>query len=308
MLPNIKCLAFKFEQIPFIIVRDCYPALFSLIITRKSPIRVALSGTPGIGKTCFLMYFLWRLLRSELQSSHKFPRILFHNTRGNRFVLEVDGSVLPLIDQPGYAEAQSTYPDMWYLVDSAEPELTPYLNILLVTSLNQNLVKHHYKDAIPFATWYMPLWTDLEINLLLAATGDSPTVRANQKKFGNVPRSLFISKEDYLPVVERDWSIAVGEFTRRSLISILSGSEKEARIFHLVVHVEVPEWSRIDPNTNLPKNDFTTISLKFASEMSQEAIARNLCEFRSQELESLLNAAAANPIFASLYDAFACYL
>ena len=64
--------------------------------------------------------------------------------------------------------------------------------------------------------------------------------------------------------------------------------------------MEVPEWNRIDPNTGLAKNDFMTIFLKFASEMALNEIVRNLCVNRSQELESLLEAASTTSIAASL--------
>ena len=87
-------------------------------------------------------------MRSELELSSEYPRILFHDKEGDRFVLHEDGSVYLLIEQPGYAAEP---------VDSVAPELTPYLNILLVTSLKENLAKHHNKDAISFAKWCMPL-------------------------------------------------------------------------------------------------------------------------------------------------------
>jgi hypothetical protein len=300
MLPDAKCPVFKYGQLSFITVRDCYPRLFDRIVNRAPLVRVALSGTPGIGKTCFLIYFLWRLVVSELKSSNLFPRILFHDKKGDRFVLQEDGSVYPLINQPGYAQDQEDHPNMWYLVDSIDPELTPYLNILLVTSPNENLVKHHNKDAIPFATWYMPLWDENEIDALIAIEGDSPVVRNNQKKFGNIPRTLFTTHEDSLFELEKAWDKAVGSITRQALINVLAGSDKDAKIFHHVIHVHVPKWSAVDPNTGLNLNDFTTTHLKFASEMSQEAIIVNLCKVRSHELESLLEEAATASIAASL--------
>jgi hypothetical protein len=35
---------------------------------------------------------------------------LFHDKKGDRFVLHEDGSVYPLIDQSGYADDQEDYP------------------------------------------------------------------------------------------------------------------------------------------------------------------------------------------------------
>lgn len=290
MLPDEQCPVFKFEHESFIVVRECYPILFECIVKRAPKARVALSGTPGIGKTCFLMYFLWRLI---LQSSKEYPRILFHDCEGDRFVLYEDGSVQPLIDQPAYAKAQKARPNMWYLVDSVVPEATSFINILLVTSPNENLVKTHVRTASPFATWYMPSWAEHEIECLIALKGDSPVVRKNQEKFGNIPRSLYAGKDSSLAELEKAWEDAVGSITRRALINVLSGSDGSSKIFHHVIHVEVPEW-------NLPKCDFTTIYLKFASPMSQKAIVENLCVGRSQELESLLQDTATTSIAASL--------
>ena len=71
-------------------------------------------------------------------------------------------------------------------------------------------------------------------------------------------------------------------------------------MYHLVVHVEVPEWNSTDLSTGLPKYDFTTIHLKFASAMSQDEIVKTLCAHRAEELESLLEAASTTSIAASL--------
>ena len=300
VLPNCKCPMFEFEQRSFIAVRDCYAVLFNCIFNQKTKVRVALTGTPGIGKTCFLIYFLWRLIDSGLSSSDKYPQILFHDKGRDRFVLHDDGSVHPLIDQPGYAQAQRNHPDMWYLVDSVAPELTGYMNILLVASHTRDLIKHHYKDAIPFGTLYMPSWTDYEIENLIALNRDSPVVRKNQEKFGNIPRSLFTSLGDSLAEVEEDWEEAVGSFSHKALFSAFFGSGKDAKNIHHLVHVEVPEWNKIDPNTGLPKHDFWTMYLKFASQMSQDAIVTNLCEVRPHDLKSLLDDAAGASIDAPL--------
>jgi hypothetical protein len=298
VLPEEKCPVFKFGQQSFIVIRDCYLRLFEQIVNRVHLLRVALSGTPGIGKTSFLIYFLWRLLRSEIQSYNKYPRILFHDKKSDRFVLHEDGSVYPLVDQPGYAGDQEKHPNMWYLVDSVAPELTRYLNILLVTSPNENLIKDHNKDAIPFCTLYMPLWDENEIEALITLKGgDSKVIRENQKKFGNIPRSLFTSQGDSLSGLENAWENAVGGVTRQALFNVLSGSEKDAKIFHHVIHVEVPNWRNVDSVT---ENDFTATRLKFASQMTQDAIIRNLCDVRSRELESLLEEAATTSIASSL--------
>ena len=300
LLPDINCPMFGFEEQSFIVVRDCYPVLFDLIMKRASPVRVALAGTPGIGKTCFLIYFLWRLLHSELQSSDNFPRVLFHDKERDRFVIHENGSVLPLIDQPGYAFAQRAHPDIWYLVDSVEPELTVYTNILLVAPPDRSLVKHHNKDAIPFATWYMPLWTEREIEDLIALRGDSPVIRLNQEKFGNIPRSLFTSQEDSLASLAKAWEEAVRSVTRQALTNAFFGSKKDTSIVHHVIHMEVPKWRNMNSNTGLPKNDFTTMYLKFASQMSQEAIITNLCENRPQDLQSFLESAPSASIAGNL--------
>ncbi len=298
VLPEEKCHVFKFGEQSFIAIRDCYLRLFDRIANRVPLLRVSLSGTPGIGKTSFLIYFLWRLLRSEIESLNKYPRILFHDKKGDRFVLHEDGSVYPLVDQPGYAEDQENHPNMWYLVDSVAPELTRYLNILLVTSPNENLIKDHNKDAIPFCTLYMPLWDENEIEALITFKGgDSKVIHENKKKFGNIPRSLFTSQGDSLSGLEKAWEKAVGGVTRHTLINVLSGSEKDAKIFHYVIHVDVPNWRNVDPVT---ENDFTGTRLKFASQMTQDAIIRNLCEVRSGELESLLEEAATASIASSL--------
>ena len=44
-------------------VRKCYPDLYNIIKGGISKVvNIAITGTPGIGKSCFLLYFILRLL------------------------------------------------------------------------------------------------------------------------------------------------------------------------------------------------------------------------------------------------------
>jgi hypothetical protein len=64
-----------------------------------------------------------------------------------------------------------------------------------VTSPDENLVKDHNnnKDAIPFATWYMPQWDENEIEALIALKGD--IIRSGFGRDGNLVSKFEISVE-----------------------------------------------------------------------------------------------------------------
>ncbi|CAB4435540.1 unnamed protein product [Rhizophagus irregularis] len=101
-------------QQPKLYIRQDYKALYQIINKKNLDPKFLINGTSGIGKSCFLLYLLVRLLCSSDDVT-----IIFQTTQSEIFY-RFKGSELDV----GNFEDASYYlyiPDTWYLVDAKPP-------------------------------------------------------------------------------------------------------------------------------------------------------------------------------------------
>jgi hypothetical protein len=104
-------------------VRTCYPPLYERVVLEK---RSVLLGTPGIGKSMFGLYFLWRLL----QKRH---RVVYQSAGGQCVVLNPGAQ--PLLYAQGSPRVLELLlrDETFYVVDGRPPE-EGLCSTLLITS------------------------------------------------------------------------------------------------------------------------------------------------------------------------------
>lgn len=212
-LVSAQLLRFSSDKLgifpPFILVRSCYEQLYDFwselsgtkIFAGTSP-AAHMWGTPGIGKSVFLLYCADRALRE----GHTVA--LHHDQAPNVvFVLRPGGGV----------EEQDPNdpldPGVWYLVDSVpKPVDRPWNPTLLVAS-SSYVGMMRMVTAVPSAApqpLLMPVWSADEICLAAVASGRAPgspefeDVVSAYNWHGGVPRWVLIRSPDVAGIAVDD--------------------------------------------------------------------------------------------------------
>ena len=101
-----------------IFVRPCYPQLYDILVTRRNAV---LLGTPGIGKSTAVLYFIWRLLR-ETSPSLQFKYIVFRPQQKADMFLVFDAGTVVVVD--GSALLKLSVPNALVIYDGCTPDFT----------------------------------------------------------------------------------------------------------------------------------------------------------------------------------------
>jgi hypothetical protein len=163
--------------------RTLYDRLIDIILPRDQwsmNQKIHLTGTPGIGKTTFIIYMMWKLIRHRLQpafiySSLKSHGFFYCKGREVRFCSSApeDDRVIRLVD--GNDEFALTY--------SAEP-------VILLTSPRSTNFNEFKK--LEHEKFYLNIWSFEEIIKCAEKNQiDVERVKLFYHHFGGVPRSVF---------------------------------------------------------------------------------------------------------------------
>ncbi|KAG4038138.1 hypothetical protein PC123_g26300 [Phytophthora cactorum] len=117
------------------------------------------TGTPGVGKSVFVYYVMWRLIKDR-------KRVLLFEGEGNFYF---DGTTMFTCKAlPDKSNLQFWSPDLWCLVDSLDPTSIPGLpyrrcSVLLASTPRRDCIGEFKKLAPTPDVFYMPLWTKEEL-------------------------------------------------------------------------------------------------------------------------------------------------
>ncbi|CEG46305.1 P-loop containing nucleoside triphosphate hydrolase [Plasmopara halstedii] len=120
------------------------------------------TGTPGIGKSVFVYYVMWRLIKQQ-------KRVLFLTAEPPIYF---DGNTVWEATQLPYSgNRQFWSPDLWCLVDSVDPTSIhgfPILNcsVLLASTPRRDSFGEFKKLPPTAVVLYMPLWTEEEFSAI----------------------------------------------------------------------------------------------------------------------------------------------
>ena len=178
-------------------IRKVYEDLFEIIWKNQDKendeklIRMAITGTPGIGKSIFLFYILWKLANMETRRT-----VILHRNmeRGCIYVFQDSGCW----ETFNYAEIASFLKDVntWYLTDTLDP---PPALVEAVTILVSSPARRHYSTFLKLLPMpplhYLPLWSLDELKLVASSYGRKPEIVEERfKKIGGIAR--FVLEED----------------------------------------------------------------------------------------------------------------
>jgi hypothetical protein len=277
-------------------IRTAYVDLFNIILeclADKKASRIhnfIITGTPGVGKSVFLFYVLWRLSQMEETEAVILRR---HLDRGRIFVFTKHGGFMTTkdVDIDPLLDKEST----WYLTDTLDP---PPGIAVATTLLVCSPARKHYSQFLKLGgtiKLYMPLWSWSEF--LRAA----PTYNVNAKDlasrykyFGGVAR--YVLEREVNPVkFLRESLNRIDSFSLKTLL-LDPGEEEYEKLVHSIIHYEV------DP-------DYSGFQVRLASSYVTERLLEKFVKYRRQELVQFIIDSASNPLLQSvrgaMFEAFA---
>ena len=230
-----------------IYIRKAYKDLFNIIWNNVYPVepnprrhRMAFTGTPGIGKTMFLFYVMWRLAHEETTKT-----VILHRQMNSKHIYGFQNDKCWVVPSSTDIGVFLNDPNNWYLADTLEP---PPDAVNAVTILVASPARRHYEtfsrylNAAPLR--YFPVWSLEELKLV--APFYSRELKDIEKRYymiGGVPRYVLEKNHDLETTIRG----AVGRLEIEKLPLIASGSvSKEDQVSHLIVQFVVDTSSYLD--------------------------------------------------------------
>jgi hypothetical protein len=258
------------QKIHSLYIRECYTQIASTMLTEsESKLRqkFIITGTPGIGKSIFLFYLVFRLVRERKRV------LLIYNPDKVYFDPQGQG-VSKIVSLPDSDDLEFWNDSLWCLFDargvtSSDLHQIPYdrCRFVLSTSPKRDLVNDFKKSMNP-RIFYMPIWTEDELEAIESSSNVVADWRERFKHMGGVPRYIFDSDED----VHRMLDQACAQCSLDDCIKMVGFdsviSDHCKSVIHRLVHI----------TSTAP---FTVSSVEFASKTVARAV------FRSKRKESL---------------------
>jgi NADH dehydrogenase [ubiquinone] 1 alpha subcomplex assembly factor 7 len=257
----------------------------------------AITGTPGIGKSVFLFYVLWRLARLEKQPE----AIVFHRAQddGLIYLFTSNGcfktKTLSAVDP--FLSKKTT----WYLTDTLDPPPTrTIMKTILVASPNRKHYKMFLKVHESVPLHYLEPWS-LEELLMAAPSYNLPAdiVKERYHILGGVSRHVFAIAKLSIEKTKGHISQAFQCFDFDQFSLITSNMYNAKRISHRLVHLFI--------NESTP--DCTEIYAKFGSRFILEKALNNYIQSSKAKLVDFLAVNKANPatkpLQGNLFEQFA---
>ncbi|KAG3092497.1 hypothetical protein PI125_g17129 [Phytophthora idaei] len=168
-------------------IRSSYRAIAKQALTNSSTdVKFAvMTGTPGIGKSVFIYFVMWRLIKDQ-------KRVLLFDS--DRYIYYDGNMMFTCTSLPDKFNEQFWSPDLWCLVDSMDPTSSaelPYrrCSVLRASTPRLDYVDEFRKSAPAPDVFYMPLWTREELARIAPLYPDAKDVWEKRWTcLGGVPR------------------------------------------------------------------------------------------------------------------------
>jgi len=231
-----------------VFIRQCFVDLADIFIRKigsNCEIKLSLTGTPGIGKSSFIVYFMYRLLKKRPE---EITHVLFHRA-DNELVLFnlVDNNSPPvMIDNKNPHGGQ--WPKKWLIVSDASDCLSGITAspMLWISSPRPKAFRDYEQKQCDTVNCHcMPVWEREEIIDLVMTNDLTNNVDENNAAlikfdfFGGVPRTLFKISEEK----ENDFRgqiISKIHAAAKDVFAAVSVNSDSHEVSHQLVHM-VPE-------------------------------------------------------------------
>jgi hypothetical protein len=281
------------DKFKVLYIRKAYEDLFKIICGNLEPTNpenrlrgMALTGTPGIGKSIFLFYILWRLANAESTKT-----VILHrrSDRGNIFIFQNNGCrVACNLDRiDGFLNDPST----WYLTDALleSPDESKAVTIV-VSSPARRYYSEFLKRSHVAPLHYLPTWSLEELQLVAPFYPITETdIKDRYNMIGGIPRYVIEKKDDLDELIRH----AVGRIEIKKFPLIVSGSvSKEDQVSHLIVQFVVDTAS------------YLKFTLQMASSYATEKAMELFISNQEEEMKRFILNTTPLPALATLRGPF----
>ncbi|EGF84177.1 hypothetical protein BATDEDRAFT_84908 [Batrachochytrium dendrobatidis JAM81] len=257
-----KLLPYPQNEVQKLYVRKCYKDVFKLLLAQIGDKKksFAISGTPGIGKSLFFVYILYRLIKGSRKKTL--------SLKPNRIVYQV-GSTYECFDLQQQFVARTTRfdaeelvrkQDTFYVIDgrTSEPLVSSCI-VLFISSPRSEWYKEFVKQKMA-KEWYFPVWTFKELQACwLHCYPDlrSKTFKKRYRIYGGVARSVFDTSSDPIKKALADVNAvkgtqSIGELTKafttsHTLLHVIVSDDGKYEFLHLDIaskYVGEKLWQR----------------------------------------------------------------
>ena len=249
------------------------------------------TGTPGIGKSLFLLFFLWNLLKENKRVIFIFsPDIIYFDNRGNISRLEKDNFDFV------HKGIDFWNRDLWCLFDAKDQKDLmgiPYIrcNFILSMSPRRDLINDFVKEA-EYTTFYMPIWKESELKNIFAWYPKAIKYWEDRFKIlGGIPRFVLEKLQDTASDLLTE---AIRECTLDDCIKTIglkSQLTEKSKYSHRLVHMT-------------SKFPYEESSVEFASDYAFELICQKHNDEAQQKMNNLLISCEGQPLMNRLCSYF----
>ena len=170
-----------------LLYRECYNRVFTAIF--DCDVGISQTGTPGIGKSVFLTFLLYELLRlGKTVFYRSSTKVTYKFTRAYQAKLGKEFDCATVRDNP----------NNWFLYDSVQPDYNGERVVLAACPKHLQAYRHFYRDSTAI---YLPPWTLEELLAVRSAVHrsvDEEYVRLMYGVFGGVARIIFVTRFKYI--------------------------------------------------------------------------------------------------------------
>jgi hypothetical protein len=266
-------------------VRESYRTIASSI--KPGINKAIISGTPGIGKSLFLIYLLWKLVTERKRVLFIYnPYIIYYDGHGGVFWFS--SRQLPLDNDTSFWNDT-----LWCLFDCKEKVRAslaevPYAlcTFILSTSPRREMVNDFKKPPVP-QVFYMPTWTEAELEMIAPSFPGVANWKERFRVLGGIPRHVLeITTDNPIKLLEK----ACKQCDIIDCIKIIGRDNEitdKSKVIHSLVHI-------------ITSNPFTECSVYYASKTAMDIIIANNNIGAKLKMSHLLQSCEGNPLMASL--------
>ncbi|KAG3232798.1 hypothetical protein PI124_g22126 [Phytophthora idaei] len=268
-------------------VRSSYKSIASQALSKVDPNRrkyAVVTGTPGVGKSVFVYYVMWRLIKDK-------KRVLFITRQPPIYF---DGTTIHECKQLPYSGNQQFWsPDLWCLVDSVDPTNVVGMpiercSVLLASTPRRDCIGEFKKLTPTPDVFYMPLWSKEELVTIAPMYPHAAAVWENRFEcLGGVPRLVLqdIETDPQAWLMSACNSCSLDDCI--TLVSIYSEINSKTKIAQILIHIHSQE----------PYREYEVV---YASDLAMQLIVRTKWRLDRAKLQSLLGSSDGNPLAQSL--------
>ena len=266
-------------------IRESYRTIASRISPGIN--KAVITGTPGIGKSLFLVYLLWKLVKEGKRVLFIYhPFNIYYDGKGG--VFDFASGHLPLDNNHSFWNDT-----LWCLFDAKfknEVHLGDFpvelCTFILSTSPRREMVNDFKKPPEP-EVFYMPTWTESELEAIEPFFPNASEWRYRFGILGGIPRHVLeVTTQPPTEMLEAACTeCSLDDCIKK--IGINSSITEKSKVVHLLVHV-----------TSTPP--YTKSSVCYASQTALKIIVRHKADEAKRRMSDLFASCQGNPLIAAL--------